>query len=115
MPVNHSSYKDPWEGEGDGTDAQAVKEFESKTQQDKEWEKVFDEQFLPMPYCLAGETWDDEDVEEFNKARLRIKSFIHHQIQKARQEGYADGYKQGKFDAEITAEYGGPEALQDNK
>ena len=33
----------------------------------------------------------------------------------AHQAGYADGYKQGKFDAEVTAEYGEPEALQDKK
>jgi hypothetical protein len=28
---------------------------------------------------------------------------------------YTEGYKQGQFDAEVTAEYGEPEALQDNK
>lgn len=36
-------------------------------------------------------------------------------VAQAHQAGYASGYEQGKFDAEVTAEYGEPEALQDNK
>lgn len=36
-------------------------------------------------------------------------------LTEAHQAGYAEGYKQGKFDAEMTAKYGEPEALQDNK
>ena len=44
-----------------------------------------------------------------------INDVLNQALTKAHQAGYADGYKQGKFDAEVTAEYGEPEALQDNK
>ena len=36
----------------------------------------------------------------------------HHQLQKARAEGYEQGYTQGKFDEKMDAEYKHPEELQ---
>ena len=47
--------------------------------------------------------------------KIQLKNLFREALTKAHQAGYADGYKQGKFDAEVTAEYGEPEALQDNK
>ena len=46
--------------------------------------------------------WSPYCIEQFTKA---IKA-----ERQKQEEVYAEGYKQGKFDAEVTAEYGEPQA-----
>ena len=52
------------------------------THNTREWETEFDDRFEPMPDWMVGKAFDEEAVAEFNKARLRIKEFLHHQLQK---------------------------------
>lgn len=54
----------------------------------------------------------NEMMQATRNLRKLLPSFIHHQLQKARPEGYEQGYTQGKFDEKMDAEYKHPEELQ---
>lgn len=54
-----------------------------------------------------------DDSITYNKSwqlHSKIRKTLQTERQK-REEAYKDGYKQGKFDAEVTAEYGEPEVI----
>jgi len=57
---------------------------------------------------------DSYNISIFKEDRENLDTLLTQTLQTERQrrgEMYAEGYKQGKFDAEVTAEYGEPEVI----
>jgi len=87
----------------------------------EEYRKEFDEAmlkylgYLNLKQSALMNRPNETTFPEFHSTAKPFQELIDSEKAKAHQAGYADGYKQGKFDAEVTAEYVEPEELQNNK